>query len=54
VFGASTTACGNEGSYPSELEKILNERNIGTQFSVINKGVPGTYTAAIVAQLENK
>jgi tetratricopeptide (TPR) repeat protein len=47
--GESTTA----GQYPSFLERILNERNIGIQFSVIDKGTVATTTGAIVTQLES-
>jgi len=51
-LGESTTALGGEYSYPSQLEKILNQRDIGIKFSVINKGIPGTNSAAIASQLE--
>jgi tetratricopeptide (TPR) repeat protein len=47
--GESTTASG----YPEQLESILNNLCPGKRFSVINKGVPGTNTAAILAELEN-
>jgi Tfp pilus assembly protein PilF len=47
--GESTTACG----YPPELESILNNLCPDKLFSVINKGVPGTNTSAILAELEN-
>ncbi|MDP2924044.1 MAG: tetratricopeptide repeat protein [Candidatus Omnitrophota bacterium] len=52
-LGESTTACGEENSYPSQLEKILNKRNIGIKFSVINKGVAGTNTVAVLNQLDD-
>jgi len=48
-LGESTTA----GQYPPFLEEVLNQRNIGIQFSVIDKGVPGTNTSAILSQLES-
>ena len=48
-LGESTTAIGGEDSYPSQLEEILNERNIGIRFSVINKGIPGANTTAILS-----
>jgi tetratricopeptide (TPR) repeat protein len=51
-LGESTTVVGDEDSYPSQLEKILNERNTGVRFSVINKGVVGTDTTAILSSLE--
>jgi len=38
-LGESTTALGGKYSYPSQLEEILNQRNLGIKFSVINKGV---------------
>ncbi|MCK5493746.1 MAG: hypothetical protein KAJ14_11610 [Candidatus Omnitrophica bacterium] len=37
-LGESTTALGDDDSYPSQLEKILNQRKIRINFSVINKG----------------
>ncbi|MFH1519226.1 MAG: tetratricopeptide repeat protein [Candidatus Omnitrophota bacterium] len=54
-LGESTTALsfGNKDEYPFQLEEILNQRNIGIKFTVINKGVCGTCTAAIVARLED-
>lgn len=51
-LGESTTVVGGDHSYPSQLEKVLNERNLGIKFSVINKGVTGIYSSAIVTQLE--
>lgn len=51
-LGESTTAFGGENSYPRQLEKILNEKNIG-QFIVINKGLPATTTDKIVEKLDN-
>ncbi|MEI7752582.1 MAG: tetratricopeptide repeat protein, partial [Candidatus Omnitrophota bacterium] len=47
-LGESTTA----GEYPRFLEESLNQRDIGIKFSVIDKGVPGIRTSAIVALLE--
>ncbi|HTY45930.1 MAG TPA: tetratricopeptide repeat protein [Patescibacteria group bacterium] len=46
-LGESTTV----GQYPSLLEEILNRRNIGMRFSVIDKGVVGTTTDAIMSRL---
>lgn len=40
-LGESTTAMGGKNSWPFQLERILNEKNIGIRFSVINKGMPG-------------
>ena len=47
-LGESTTA----GQYPLFLEKILNQRHIGIKFSVIDKGIVGTNTEAILSELE--
>jgi hypothetical protein len=51
-LGESTTAMGGENSYPSQLEKILNQHNIGIKFSVINRGVSAVATSYILAHLE--
>ena len=48
-LGESTT----QGQYPPLLEETLNQRNIGIKFSVIDKGVNGTHTWAIVFRLES-
>lgn len=51
-LGESTTVLGfGEDSYPIQLEKILNQSNIGIRFSVINKGVVGVDTSAILEHL---
>ena len=50
-IGESTTAMGGKDSYPSQLERVLNERAKGAKFSVINKGIPGTITDVLVDQL---
>jgi len=47
-LGESTT----QGQYPVFLEKILNQRNIGIKFSVIDKGFSSTTTNIILSQLE--
>lgn len=47
-LGESTTA----GQYPRFLEEILNQRNIGIKFSVLDKGMPGTQTDVILSSLE--
>ncbi|MDD5079955.1 MAG: tetratricopeptide repeat protein [Candidatus Omnitrophica bacterium] len=47
-LGASTTA----RQYPKPLEAILNERNTGIRFKVIDKGVIATDTDGILSQLE--
>jgi len=52
-LGESTTGIGGKDSYPLQLEEILNQRDIGIRFSVINKGVSGINTAGIVSRLED-
>ena len=51
-LGESTTAAGGENSYPRQLEDILNKRNVGIKFKVINKGVPAVNSYTIVSNLE--
>ena len=51
-LGESTTAVGGRDSYPRQLERILNQRNPGKKVAVINKGIIGTNTTAIVSRLE--
>ncbi len=53
-LGESITATGGKNSYPAQLEEILNERNIGLNFSVINKGIPGASTSYILNVLEER
>jgi len=52
-LGESTTGRGNEYSWPSQLEIILNNRSSGTKFKVFNEGIGGTNTAFILSQLKN-
>lgn len=52
-LGESTTAFGDKDAYPRQLEEILNRKNTGIRFSVINKGVPSVDTAYILSELEN-
>ena len=47
-LGESTT----QGQYPHYLEEVLNQRNIGIKFSVIDKGLGATKTSVILSQLE--
>ncbi|MFH1508465.1 MAG: hypothetical protein ABIG46_08615 [Candidatus Omnitrophota bacterium] len=47
-LGESTT----QKQYPPYLEKILNERNIGIKFSVIDKGLAAIGTTTILSLLE--
>jgi tetratricopeptide (TPR) repeat protein len=51
-LGESITVGVGENSYPSQLEKVLNQRNIGIKFSVINKAVVLSDSSYIVAHLE--
>jgi tetratricopeptide (TPR) repeat protein len=51
-LGESTTA-GGKGSYPGQLEEVLNERNTGIKFNVINKGMGGVNSSTIISQLED-
>jgi tetratricopeptide (TPR) repeat protein len=46
--GESTTYLGGEDSYPSQLEKALNEMSGGFRCTVINKGIPATTTFYIL------
>ncbi len=48
-LGESTTY----KEYPHLLEQVLNQRNIGMRFSVIDKGRPGTNTLAILSRVES-
>ncbi len=47
-LGESTTS----NQWPRPLEDILNQSNLGIKFSVIDKGVSGTNTGAIVTHLK--
>jgi len=51
-LGESTTAEGGIYSYPRQLEDILNNAGTGIRFSVINRGVPSTDSANILAMLK--
>ena len=51
-IGESTTAIGGINSYPRQLERILNENDIGIDFWVINKGIPGKQTSVIMEELD--
>jgi tetratricopeptide (TPR) repeat protein len=48
-LGESTT----QRQYPHLLEQVLNERNIGVRFSVIDKGKGSTNTVFILGQIES-
>ena len=48
-LGESTTA----NTWPAIFENILNQKNIGIKFSVIDKGRAATNTPAILSQVES-
>lgn len=51
-IGESTTFSGTlEHSYPYQLEKILNQRNLGVKFRVINEGILGVTSSVILSNL---
>ena len=52
-LGESTTAMGEDYSWPSQLEVILNNKSKETKFKVFNEGVGGTNTAFILSRLKN-
>ncbi len=52
-IGESTTATGGDGSYPAQLQDVLNERRGEVAFTVINRGIPGATTDDILAELEH-
>ena len=51
-LGESTTALGDEYSYPAQLEKILNERIKNPKVKVINKGIPAINMVYILEHLD--
>ncbi len=51
-LGESTTEFGGVNSWPRQLERILNQDSL-RNYTVINRGVPGTTTAFILSRLEN-
>ena len=40
-----------EKSYPAQLQKILNEKNTGINFEVINGGIPGSNSSQLLHRL---
>ncbi len=50
-LGESTTAFGQEDSYPALLEDILNKNLPTMKFSVINRGIPGADTFVILSEI---
>ncbi|MGE0268520.1 MAG: tetratricopeptide repeat protein [Candidatus Omnitrophota bacterium] len=52
-IGESTTFSGTlEHSYPYQLEKILNQKNLGIKFRVINEGILGVTSGIILSNLK--
>lgn len=51
-LGESTTALGGIYAYPYQLEDVLNKKNSGVKFSVINKGTSAVTTGAILGVVE--
>ncbi len=51
-LGESTTALGDDDSYPSQLQEILNQSNAKRKYRVINKGVPSITSEYIYEHLE--
>ena len=49
--GESTTAWGGKNSWPSQLQRILNNTQHQVTFHIINKGIPATDTNEILKQL---
>lgn len=52
-LGESTTARGGQFSWPAQLEKLLNAKNIGLRFTVINEGIEGTNSAVMLFKLNS-
>lgn len=52
-IGESTTFMGKEDSYPSQLEKFLNQDSKQQIYKVINKGVPGIGSKYILENVES-
>lgn len=53
VLGESTTAGNTPDTWPSQLEKNINQRYPDRPVQVINKAIPGTTTQTLVGQLED-
>jgi hypothetical protein len=51
-LGESTTALGGEFSFPRQLEALLNQRNAGIKFGVVNAGAPAIDSSGILSLLE--
>ncbi len=50
-IGESTTMLGGNDSYPSQMERILNQKSPSHKFEVINQGMAGVNTTTIAQQL---
>lgn len=50
-IGESTTASDGKKSYPEQLQHVLNEKNLGIKFRVVNKGIPSVTTDDILSNL---
>lgn len=51
-LGESTTVMVGDECYPDQLQDVLDRKDTGIKFSVINKGVPGTHTGLMLKCLE--
>ncbi|MFA5100856.1 MAG: tetratricopeptide repeat protein, partial [Candidatus Omnitrophota bacterium] len=51
-LGDSSTIAGADESYPSQLERMLNDSAAGMKFTVINKGEPAVTTKHILSRIE--
>ena len=49
--GESTTGWGGKNSWPSQLQRILNNTQHEVTFHIVNKGIPATDTNEILKQL---
>jgi len=52
-LGDAATSWGGRDSYPVQLEEVLNKRDTGISFTVINTGRAGIKTGGILKELEN-
>lgn len=52
-IGESTTAFGGDDSWTSQLEQVLEQRDPGQSYTVLNAAIPGTDTSVLVSQLEH-
>lgn len=52
-LGESTTALGGDAAYPRQLERTLNREGAGLRFAVVNAGVPGITSDAVLAGLDD-